>query len=169
MDNVNELIVLVRELQEKVDILEEAVAKLDSKVQKINYLQKLLDVEIDAITFGDILQYSNDGKWHNIQPSNIFVSSKNNESGAQRLNELLDVVISNPSNGQVLTYNSLDGKWYNNTIESGGSGGSGDLSNYLTKAEAAAIYYPIAGGTIKGNARIEGDLLVTGGITLYGE
>lgn len=166
MDNVNELIVLVRELQKQVNTLEEAVATLDTKVQKLNYLQKLLDVEIDTITFGDVLQYSNDGKWHNIQPSKIFVSSEGG-SGIQRLNELLDVVISSPSNGQVLTYNSLDGKWYNNTIESGGSGG--DLSNYLTKAEAALTYYPITGGTIKGNVRIEGDLLVTGGITLYKE
>lgn len=166
MDNVNELIELVKELQEKVDTLANSVATLDTKVQKLNYLQKLLDVEIDSLTFGDVLQYSNDGKWHNIQPSQIFVSSGGG-SGVQRLNELSDVVISNPSNGQVLTYNSLDGKWYNNTISSGGGGG--DLSNYLTKAEAAVIYYPITGGTITGNVRIEGDLLVTGGITLYGE
>ncbi len=168
MDNVNELIELVKELQKKVDTLANSVATLDTKVQKLNYLQKLLDVEIDSLTFGDVLQYSNDGKWHNIQPSQIFVSSGGG-SGAQQLNELSDVVISNPSNGQVLTYNSLDGKWYNNTIESGGSGGGGDLSNYLTKAEAAVTYYPITGGTIKGNVRIEGDLLVTGGITLYKE
>lgn len=166
MDNVNELIILVRELQEKVNILEEAVATLDTKVQKLNYLQKLLDVEIDAITFGDVLQYSNDGKWHNIQPSKIFVSSGGG-SGASRLVDLSDVVVSNPTNGQALTYNSQDGKWYNNTISSGGGGG--DLSNYLTKAEAAVTYYPITGGTIKGNVRIEGDLLVTGGITLYKE
>lgn len=169
MDNVNELIELVKELQEKVDTLANSVATLDTKVQKLNYLQKLLDVEIDTLTFGDILQYSNDGKWHNIQLSKIFVPQSGGSSGVSKLTDLSDVVVSNPSNGQVLTYNSLDRKWYNNTIESGGSGGSGDLSNYLTKAEAAAIYYPIAGGIIEGSARIEGDLLVTGGITLYGE
>lgn len=167
MDNVNELIELVKELQKKVDTLANSVATLDTKVQKLNYLQKLLDVEIDAITFGDVLQYSNDGKWHNIQPSQIFVSSGGG-SGASRLVDLSDVVVSNPTNGQALTYNSQDGKWYNNTISSGGGSGS-DLSNYLTKAEAALTYYPITGGTIKGNVRIEGDLLVTGGITLYTE
>ena len=167
MDNVNELIELVKELQKKVDTLANSVATLDTKVQKLNYLQKLLDVEIDTLTFGDILQYSNDGKWHNIQPSKIFVSQSGGSSGASKLTDLSDVVVSNPSNGQVLTYNSLDRKWYNNTISSGGGGG--DLSNYLTRAEAAAIYYPITGGAITGNVRIEGDLLVTGGITLYGE
>lgn len=166
MDNINELIELVKELQKKVDTLSNSVATLDTKVQKLNYLQKLLDVEIDTLTFGDVLQYSNDGKWHNIQPSKIFVPQSGG-SGASRLVDLLDVVVSSPSNGQVLTYNSLDGKWYNNTISSGGGGG--DLSNYLTKAEAALTYYPITGGTITGNVRIEGNLLVTGGITLYGE
>lgn len=167
MDNVNELIELVKELQEKVDTLANSVAILDTKVQKINYLQKLLDVEIETITFGDVLQYSNDGKWHNIQPSQIFVSSDSG-SGVSRLIDLSDVVISNPTNGQALTYNAQDGRWYNNTIETGGGSG-GDLSNYLTKAEAALTYYPITGGTINGNVRIEGDLLVTGGITLYEE
>lgn len=163
MDNINELITLVRELQATVNTLKEAVATLDTKVQKINQLQKLLDVEIENLTFEDVLQYSSDGKWHNIQPSKIFVTSEA-VSGAQKLSELLDVVISNPISGQALTYNSIDGKWYNNEVS---TSGSGDMANYLTKAEAAITYYPISGGTIKGNVRIEGDLLVAGGITLY--
>lgn len=165
MDNINELITLVRELQATVNTLEEAVATLDTKVQKINQLQKLLDVEIENLTFEDVLQYSSDGKWHNIQPSKIFVSGET-ISGAQKLTELLDVVVSNPTNGQALTYNSVDGKWYNNDVA---TGGGGDMANYLTKAEAALTYYPITGGTIKGNVRIEGDLLVIGGVTLYNE
>ena len=167
MDNVNELITLVRQLQTTVDTLSTAVAELDTKVQKINHLQKLLDVEIQSLTIGDLLQYSNDGKWHNIQPSALFVSTTQT-GGVTKLSELSDVIISNPPYNQALTYNSLDGKWHNNTIETGG-GSTGDLSEYLTKAEAALTYFPLSGGDINGNVKIIGNLLVTGGITAYNE
>lgn len=168
MDNVNELITLVRQLQATVDTLSESVAELDTKVQKINHLSKLLDVEITSLTFGDILQYSSDGKWHNINIDDLNIGSST-PGGATRLSELTDVIISVPTNGQALTYNSADGKWHNNTISGGGGEPGGDLSNYLTKAEAAATYFPITGGDIKGNVKIIGDLLVTGGITAYTE
>lgn len=172
-DNINELISLIRELQTKVDTLEQAVATLTTQVNKIAYLQKLLDVEITNLTIDDVLQYSNDGKWHNVRPSNI-VTEDTVDTGATKLSDLSDVIISVPTNGQALVYSSSDKKWHNNTISSGGSGGGGDISadilkNYLTKAEASSTYFKIAGGTITGEVNIQDDLLVDGGITAYNQ
>lgn len=169
-DNVNELITLVKELQTKVDTLKQAVASLTTQVNKIAYLQKLLDVEITNLTIDDILQYSNDGKWHNIQPSNISTGTTIGPS-VTKLSDLSDVVISVPTNGQALVYSSADGKWHNNTISSGGEGEipSDVLENYLTKAEASSVYFKIAGGTITGQVDIQDNLLVSGGITAYSQ
>ena len=91
------------------------------------------------------------------------------------LNELHDVAISSPTNGQVLKYNSSTGLWYNGTDSSGVAWGgitgtlssqtdlqtaldgkystsnpagyitSSALSPYLTSATAASIYQTIAG------------------------
>ena len=167
-DNINELIQLVRNLQNTVNTLEQSVAKLDTKVQKINYLEKLLDVKFDAITFGDILQYSNDGKWHNIQPDKILTGGGVGPV-ITKLSDLSDVVISSPINGQSITYSQVDNKWHNNTVGSGGGGGIGPgvLDNYLTKIEARGLYFPKTGGTINGNVNIKGNLLTEGGITIH--
>lgn len=169
-DNVNELITLVKQLQTKVDTLEQAVATLTTQINKIAYLQKLLDVEITNLTVDDILQYSNDGKWHNIQPSKIITNS-NIISGATKLSDLSDVIISVPTNGQALVYSSADSKWHNNTVSGGEGGGitSDVLENYLTKTEASAVYFKIAGGTITGQVDIQDNLLVSGGITAYNQ
>lgn len=168
-DNVNELITLVKQLQTKVDTLEQAVANLTTQVNKIAYLQKLLDVEITNLTINDVLQYSNDGKWHNIQPSKLNTETTVKPS-VTKLSDLSDVVVSVPTNGQALVYSSADQKWHNNTISSGGGEIPSDvLENYLTKTEASSIYFKIAGGTITGQVDIQDNLLVSGGITAYNQ
>lgn len=169
-DNINELITLIKELQTKVDTLEQTVATLSTQVNKIAYLQKLLDVEITNLTIDDILQYSNDGKWHNIQPSKITTDTVV-PSTATKLSDLSDVIISVPTNGQALIYSSSDNKWHNNTVSGGEGGGvsSDVLENYLTKTEASSIYFKIAGGTITGPVNIQDNLLVDKGITAYNQ
>lgn len=71
-DNVKELIELVKQLQTKISTLETMMAKLDRKVRNINVLSKLLDVNTDDLTEGDILYYDIDGKWHNTNINNIL-------------------------------------------------------------------------------------------------
>ncbi len=170
IDANNELIGLVRKLQNTVNTLEQHIGELDAKVKKLNYLSKLLDVSIDSITFGDILQYSNDGKWHNIQPNKIISPQGCSITSAHKLADLEDVEISSPVNNQTLTYSSTDSKWHNNTASGGGGSiDPGALTGYLTKVEASTTYFPLTGGTINGGVRIEGNLLTTGGVTLYGK
>ena len=53
--------------------------------------------------------------------------------GATTLADLLDVNISNPTNGQVLTYNSATGKWVN---AAGGGGGGISMSDVWTALAA---------------------------------
>lgn len=48
--------------------------------------------------------------------------------GATRLDALSDVAISNPTNGQVLKYNSTTGKWYNGTDSGVSSVAWGDIT-----------------------------------------
>lgn len=54
------------------------------------------------------------------------------------LTDLQDVAISGVTNGQALTYNSATGKWVNSSIVT-------DLSNYYTKSESDARFYPLTG------------------------
>ena len=165
-DQLQELIKLIRALQANVDTLESAVATLDTKVQKLNYLSKLLEVTVTNLTFGDILQYNSDGKWHNIQPNKI-ISSGSSGSSVYKLADLEDVEISMPTNKQTIVYSSLDNKWHNDSISGGGSIDPGILDDYLTKVEAKNTYFPISGGTINGDVQIKGNLLTTGGITIH--
>ena len=70
------------------------------------------------------------------------VTRSNNSNGQievhiqnyQELRELSDVLISSPSNGQVLTYESASGLWKNVAVP------ATDLSAYLTSATAASTY-----------------------------
>lgn len=74
------------------------------------------------------------------------VTRSNNSNGSievkiqnyQELEELSDVLISSPSNGQVLTYESSTGLWRNLAVP------TPDLSPYLTSATAASTYYPLS-------------------------
>lgn len=75
-DELNELIVLVRNLQGDVSTLDTSVGELDTLVERINHLATLKDVTITYITEGDLLQYSSDGTWHNIQPSALGIGGE---------------------------------------------------------------------------------------------
>jgi hypothetical protein len=67
-------------------------------------LAGLTDVDIAALTNGQILQYnSTTSKWENVDRTDI------------NLSELGDVTIVAPANGQVLVYNSSTGKWENSS------------------------------------------------------
>lgn len=189
-DNIIELTELVRQLTQKIDTLEQHIAELDSQVQKINHLSKLLDVEITNITENDVLVYSSDGKWHNINYT-VLLDKEESPTSVTKLTELSDVLINSPVDNQVLAYSQSAGKWVNKDANFGGGGSTGDLSAYLTKIEAQRTYFPLTGGTITGNVTIKGNLnvttgnigfnvnstqvnvygnmLSTGGITLYNE
>lgn len=75
-DELNELIVLVRNLQGDISTLDTSVGELDTLVERINHLATLKDVTITYITEGDLLQYSSDGTWHNIQPSALGIGGE---------------------------------------------------------------------------------------------
>lgn len=75
-DELNELVVLVRNLQGDVNTLDTSVGELDTLVERINHLATLKDVTITYITEGDLLQYSSDGTWHNIQPSALGIGGE---------------------------------------------------------------------------------------------
>lgn len=168
-DNVQELITRVKELEQKVDTLSSLVTSLQDKVNRTNTLSGLLDVQITDLTFEDLLQYSSDGKWHNIKVSSLDIVDDRPIQGAAALSDLSDVSISSPSNGQALVYSSSSKKWSNVTLETGGGGGGSiDLSDYLTKSEAKITYFPFSGGTITGDVTMNKNLLVQGGITCYG-
>lgn len=72
-DELNELTGLVRTLQGNINTLDTSVGELDTLVERINHLATLKDVTITYITEGDLLQYSSDGTWHNIQPSALGI------------------------------------------------------------------------------------------------
>lgn len=167
-DNVQELITRVKELEQKVDTLSSLVTSLQDKVNRTNTLSGLLDVQITDLTFEDLLQYSSDGKWHNIKVSSLDIVDDRPIQGVASLADLNDVSISSPSNGQALVYSSSSKKWSNVTLETGGGSGDVDLSDYLTKSEAKITYFPFSGGTITGDVTMNKNLLVQGGITCYG-
>lgn len=65
--------------------------------------------------------------------------------GSSALNDLSDVTLASPSNGQVLKYNATTGKW-ENANESGGGGGyipTGEVYTFFTDGSAAAANYTL--------------------------
>lgn len=166
-------------LSDKIDVLQDNNLSLSSDlsslynaITKIDHLGKLLDVEIiSPLTEGDVLQYSNTGKWSNVKVDELTPTAP--ASSVNSLNDLADVQLTGLTNNHVLMYDSGLGKWTNHKIDTGMDGF--DLTNYLTKTEAALLYLPLAGGTISGSLLVKGfttidnDLLVSGGITMYNE
>lgn len=67
------------------------------------------------------------GVWTNYFLSALGLNSSGGGGGSTSLAGLTDVSINNPTNGQVLKYNSTSGKW-ENAAESGG-GGSGSVTS----------------------------------------
>ena len=92
--------------------------------------------------------------------------------GATALSDLVDVALSNPTNGQALVYNATTGKWTNQTI----SGGGTDMATVWANLAAAtneqinashltnvlSNYLPIEGGTLTG------ELITASPITING-
>lgn len=101
-----------------------------------------------------------DGKWHNINIKNIQFDIP---SPATKLEDLTDIVLLNVVNGSHLTYDAELGKWTNSVLQD--EEDETDLSNYLTKTEAARIYFPFTGGTITGPTAIKSYLHTSGNIT----
>lgn len=171
---LEELEALVKQLQTEVNTLKDSVATLTDQVSK-EFLQKLQDVKINdqssPLTFGDILQYGSDGKWHNVQPSTLGIKQNDQNLEGCSLKNLSDVLIISPSDNQFLVYDSTNNRWVNRTIE---LNKDINLSNYLTLAIADERYLQTKGGTIKwltvdGETQINQNLLVKGGITFYNE
>ena len=164
-------------LSDKIDVLQDDNLSLSSDlsslynaITKIDHLGKLLDVEIiSPLTEGDVLQYSNTGKWSNVKVDELTPTAP--ASSVNSLNDLADVQLTGLTNNHVLMYDAGLGKWTNHKIDTGMDGF--DLTKYLTKTEAALLYLPLAGGTINGSLLVKGfttidnDLLVSGGITMY--
>jgi hypothetical protein len=120
-------------------------------------LAGLTDVDISALTNGQILQYnSTTSKWENVDRTDI------------NLSELGDVTIVAPSNGQVLVYNSSTGKWENS------SGGYVPYTGAVTTVNLGAQSilagsFVKAGGTaaqfLKANGSVDSTAYGTGSVT----
>lgn len=171
-DDLKTLSTQVNILLDNNDILQEAVAALDTSVKKIDHLETLLDVDVNNITENDILQYSNRGKWQNIQPAMLNGLTNSNTSGASNLDGLSDVVLTNLTDGQFLVYDVQLGYWTNKTVNVS-SGGTGDLSDYMTFADAKRLYLPLTGGTLTGPLTVkalvtaEDNVIVHKALTMY--
>ena len=68
------------------------------------------------------------GFWTEQYISALGHNSGGGGGGSTSLADLVDVSISNPTNGQVLKYNFTSGKW-ENAAESGGGGGTGTVTS----------------------------------------
>lgn len=167
----------INTLQNNNILLQNTVATLSVEVDKVDHLVKLSDIQIENLTANDVLQYGDDGLWHNVSPTTLGITSGEGSSsgGASKLADLSDVYISGLGNGQALVYSSINNKWINSTITTGNGSSSGDLSKYLLASDAEKLYLLKAGGTITGNLNVNGlttldnNLIVKGGITMYNE
>ena len=123
------------------------------------------------------------GFWTNQYLSALGNGGGGGTGGSTALTDLVDVAVSNPTNGQALVYNATTGKWTNQTIGGGAdmatvwsalAAGTNEQINasHLTNAlsgyaqtSALANYLPIAGGTVTGNLSVGGTIAVTGAAT----
>jgi len=122
-----------------------------------NSLAGLTDVDISALTNGQILQYnSTTSKWENVDRTDID------------LDQLGDVTIVSPTNGQVLVYNSSTSKWENS------SGGFVPYTGAVTTVNLGAQSilagsFVKAGGTsaqfLKANGSVDSTAYGTGSVT----
>jgi hypothetical protein len=120
-------------------------------------LAGLTDVDIAALTNGQILQYnSTTSKWENVDRTDI------------NLSELGDVTIVAPANGQVLVYNSSTSKWENS------SGGYVPYTGAVTTVNLGAQSilagsFVRAGGTsaqfLKADGSVDSTAYGTGSVT----
>lgn len=68
-DDLNALAQLVRTLQDDITTLDASVGEIDTLIEKINHVEALKDITLTYVTEGDVLQFSSDGTWHNVQPA----------------------------------------------------------------------------------------------------
>lgn len=169
-DDLRTLSARVNTLSNNNIVLQDAIAALDTSVSKIDHLQTLLDVDVENLTENDILQYSNRGKWQNVQPSEIKgivnINVPSSEITNVSLNSLSDVMLIDVKNEQVLQYDSQLGYWTNKTIKTS-SGQIGNLDNYLTYDDAKRMYLPLTGGTLTGPLTIKAMLTVEDNILVH--
>jgi hypothetical protein len=113
-------------------------------------LAGLTDVDIAALTNGQILQYnSTTSKWENVDRTDI------------NLSELGDVTIVAPANGQVLVYNSSTSKWenssagyvpYTGAVTTVNLGAQSILAGSFVKAGGTAAQFLKANGSVDSTA-----------------
>jgi hypothetical protein len=113
-------------------------------------LAGLTDVDISALTNGQILQYnSTTSKWENVDRTDI------------NLSELGDVTIVAPANGQVLVYNSSTGKWenssggyvpYTGAVTTVNLGAQSILAGSFVKASGTSSQFLKADGSVDSTA-----------------
>ena len=120
-------------------------------------LAGLTDVDIAALTNGQILQYnSTTSKWENVDRTDI------------NLSELGDVTIVAPANGQVLVYNSSTGKWENSSAGYVPYTGAVTTVNLGAQSILAGSFVK-AGGTaaqfLKANGSVDSTVYGTGTVT----
>lgn len=68
-DDLNALTQLIRTLQDDIATLDASVGEIDTLIEKINHVEALKDITLTYVTEGDVLQFSSDGTWHNVQPA----------------------------------------------------------------------------------------------------
>lgn len=166
-DDLKTLSTQVNILLDNNDTLQEAVAALDTSVKKIDHLETLLDVDVNNITENDVLQYSNRGKWQNIQPAMLNGLTSSNTSGASNLDGLSDVVLTNLTDGQFLVYDTQLGYWTNKTVNVSSGVDKDELNKYITFADAKRLYLPLSGGTLTGQLTVEDNVIVHKALTMY--
>lgn len=166
-DDLNSISNQIQVLQDDNSSLSSGLSSLYTAVTKIDHLGKLLDVTlIDPLTEGDVLQYGNTGKWHNVKLNELIANIPTNSIGS--LKNLTDVQLTTLSDNHVLIYDASLGKWTNSYVNGGSSSGT-----YLTKEQADSLYLSLNGGTVNGSLLVKGytevdnNMLVTGGITMY--
>jgi hypothetical protein len=120
-------------------------------------LAGLTDVDIAALTNGQILQYnSTTSKWENVDRTDI------------NLSELGDVTIVAPANGQVLVYNSSTSKWENSSAGYVPYTGAVTTVNLGAQSILAGSFVK-AGGTaaqfLKANGSVDSTAYGTGSVT----
>lgn len=96
-DDLNALVSLVRTLEDNVTTLDDSVGRLDSLVDRINHIETLKDVTITYITEGDVLQYSSDGTWHNVQPGLLNINTGNTDGSTVDNAVIKELVLSEGS------------------------------------------------------------------------